>query len=1206
MRKAAGMKQRIFCTVLAAAVLFSQENFESLAAEGDGAVHIHNEDEFYLFTEQCRTESFSEDKVFHLESDLNLSEYDGLFVPVMAGTFDGNGHTITGLSLTEEMSDYGLFRYISEEGTVRNLTVEAEVLGGEEQENIGILAGSNAGTIENCVSRGNLNAEKSVGGIAGMNEETGVIRNSENEAQVDGKDATGGIAGTSEGTIESCTNSGKINTNQKVQKKMDGDGSVTVSIPNAVTGLVADDRANETGGIAGNSSGTIAYCKNTGTVGYEHLGSSTGGIAGRQDGSLAWCSNEGTVYGRKDVGGIVGYFEPYEEAAYDRDYSDELSDQLDELSDLMDDLGDSAEKLGDNMSGNMDELSDKLKALKDSVRNHLDDFGDLADDSKDAISDQVDDVKNALEGVKLDVNLNQLNGHVEQIQKDMDQMRTILKGLSGYLADADGEVKDSINQIIGQYEEKLSDLEHALEELKQYLAGQAGGGSDNGGEEEPPVPEEGGETVDTPTEDGDTSAPEEPKDNGSIADGGSVSDGEQTAPDGNGGTDGKEASDDAAGPDEEKTTEQSDTPEETTDASPESDSDTGAETEAPSGDTGSDSASLGRMQMVAFTTVSVTDEDAAEIAAAVQELTRLGEDIRTESQAIADILGGLPGELSGLQSNFQKLGDNISDLTDTLSDELDSWSDELDDIKDDIRAQGDSISDSVDQTTDTLDADWDELSDRLDRVKDKFGDIRAVISDTFDELKNRIDDRSVYVDISELADHTPGDGKVVSCTNLGEIIADSQAGGIVGSITKVSSSDARNWFFDNSSDEDDEDEDEKDSITKHVSALVTGCKNESQVTIQDDYAGGIVGKADYGLVDACENYGDILSEDGGYVGGIAGKSELAIRDSYVLCGLMGDSYVGGAAGSGEDISGSYLCVYMDMEDHVKSSGAVAGKADGTVEGNYFVDNGYGAVDDITRSEEAVGMDYASMLELGKMPREFSVFTVRFQDGDETVWEGTFSYGDELSWEDYPALTEPEGEYAYWEDKHISPVHRNVTVHAVYRVHIPSLAPEPDEGEEHPPVLLGGSFYPDSALAVRKLSDEEKEEIARNLAEKNLLSGYVLKDIYSYEISQEEPLNDQMSLRVKDDSALADSLMTLSEELEVTGKAQKAERVGSYLGIQTTVGQKGYLVVLDRTDKWMAAAMAAGAAAVVILLFAIWYRRRKKKKATDQKKEEESA
>ena len=71
------------------------------------------------------------------------------------------------------------------------------------------------------------------------------------------------------------------------------------------------DGCFDTGGIVGYSSGVVQSCVNRGTVGYPHVGYNTGGIAGRQDSYLSGCTNSGTVYGRKDVGGIVGQAEPY-------------------------------------------------------------------------------------------------------------------------------------------------------------------------------------------------------------------------------------------------------------------------------------------------------------------------------------------------------------------------------------------------------------------------------------------------------------------------------------------------------------------------------------------------------------------------------------------------------------------------------------------------------------------------------------------------------------------------------------------------------------------------------------------------------------------------------------------------------------------------------------------------------------------------------
>jgi hypothetical protein len=551
---------------------------------------------------------------------------------------------------------------------------------------------------------------------------------------------------------------------------------------------------------------------------------------------------------------------------------------------------------------------------------------------------------------------------------------------------------------------------------------------------------------------------------------------------------------------------------------------------------------------------------AQQVTALMQQLAYISADMQAQLQGITSVLGTVPGEVSKLQSGFKRLENNMDDLLDTMDDELDDLSGELRYAKNDIQQYGNNTSDRLDQTMDTLDDDWDRLSNQLDLVKDKFSDIRATISDSFDELKSRIEDRSVYVDISELATSEPGVGKVISCTNTGEIYADSQAGGIVGSILKVSTSDVSGWLFDS----DQEKEEWKDTITRHVLSAIINCKNTSDISVTDDYAGGIVGRADYGSMMSCQNYGDVVSDEGSYVGGIAGKAEYRITDSYVMCGLNGASYVGGVAGSGEDISGSYVCAYMDMEDHVKSSGAIAGSADGHVENNYFVDNEYGAVDGVTRSGEAEAVDYAEMLNLSEMPEEFTTFTIRFMDGEENVWEGTFSYGEEFLEENYPKLTKQKGEYAYWEEKSVSPVHRNVTLHAVYRAYIPSLAA--GGSEEHPDVLLGGEFYPDSTLAVRECTEEEETKLLDLLKEQSLFPGYLIKNSYYYEISQEEPLETEIDLRVKDASALSDSMAVVSDDYQLTGTVQKAWKTGSYLAINTTMEKSGYILVLDKVDR----------------------------------------
>ncbi len=1199
MRRNRNLPWRIIDSCLIVSLLAAQPNVAAYAAEGSdsGIVSITSEDDFVLLTENCKTESFSTGKTFRLDADLDLSNYENLFLPVMDGTFDGNGHQIIGVTLSEEMSDYGLFRYVTENGVVKNLTVEGEILGGDEQENIGILAGSNAGAIENCITRGTLNAETAVGGIAGKNEETGSVSRSENEAAIDGKMQTGGIAGLNEGSISDCVNSGKINTNQKIKKQAEGDGSsVNISIPNAVTGLTADERANETGGIAGNSSGDISYCTNTATIGFERLGSSTGGIVGRQLGSLSYCANKGVVYGHKNVGGISGVLEPYEESSYDRDYRQELSDELDRLGDLIDDVSNQGEKLGDNLSDNADLLSDQLKTLRNSLRGYMDDYSDMASDGKDAIHDNVKSMKKTIDGMQYDVKIKQLNTAIEQISNDIAQMEKIMEQLKPYVDQGNAK----LDGLLKQYEEKIQGWIDSIDDLKQY--------QENLPEEAPdevtpaaPTPDEGAADTQITSEDqtGSDSAASEDSSTASE-DSNTASEDSSTVTE-----DSNTASGDSSTATEDSNT-ASDDSGDVPAANSSSDSSSSDDSSA-SGD-GNDQASTGRMIPVTYRVVTSTTlpdgtklpdvnipdvQVPSELTAALQQLQALSKDVRTQMSTIAGLLGEMPGQTNQLMSDIKSITGSMDKMTDELDDILDDFDDEMDTMKDDLRQKGNTISDTLDNTSDTLHADFDGVRDSLDRVKDQFDVIRGTVSDALDELKNRIDDKSIYVDVSELTDATAGDGKIISSTNSGEVYADTQGGGIAGAIVKTNPQKASAWFFQDKNDDEDDDEDDSDSITRHVLAAIFSSSNTADITVKGDYAGGIVGKADYGIIVAAENYGDILTDGGKYAGGIAGRCDNTIRDSYVLSGVSGDGYVGGVAGRGEDVSGNYVCSYLDMDSYVKSSGAVVGKADGVVKDNYFVDNGYGAVDGVTRSSEAESMDYDSLIQLGNMPLNFTQFTVRFMNGEQVVWQNTFAYGDELPEENYPDLPKSKDGYVYWEEKDVSPIHRNVTVHAVYRAYMPALTA--DAEAEKSPVLMGGEFYPDTKISVREATDEELAQVKANIDNDSPFYKYYLKKVYYYEVSQAQPLRTNAIVRVLNDTRLADSLMTMDAEYQTVGEAQKADTIGSYLSSDTQISSAGYIVVLNRMDIWVETLISAAVLALAILVVVGLHIRRQKRR-----------
>ena len=82
-----------------------------------------------------------------------------------------------------------------------------------------------------------------------------------------------------------------------------------------------------------------------------------------------------------------------------------------------------------------------------------------------------------------------------------------------------------------------------------------------------------------------------------------------------------------------------------------------------------------------------------------------------------------------------------------------------------------------------------------------------------------------------------------------------------------------------------------------LKAILQNCSNTGTITGRRDYVGGICGRMDLGLITGCEGGGIVESESGNYIGGIAGFTTAAIRDSFAKCRLSGGKYVGGIVGS---------------------------------------------------------------------------------------------------------------------------------------------------------------------------------------------------------------------------------------------------------------------------------------------------------------------
>ena len=164
---------------------------------------------------------------YRLEADIDLSD-DGNWTPIgnattnrvqgrFIGTFDGDGHTITGLT-SNSGGDFGLFRTIGEGGVVKNMNISCNISGNGGFK--GGIAANNYGTIENCHVSGTISGSNRIGGIAGYNTYTTTsgaqIIACSNTASINGTDDVGGICGdNNRSTVLACYNTGEIKKNSE-------------------------------------------------------------------------------------------------------------------------------------------------------------------------------------------------------------------------------------------------------------------------------------------------------------------------------------------------------------------------------------------------------------------------------------------------------------------------------------------------------------------------------------------------------------------------------------------------------------------------------------------------------------------------------------------------------------------------------------------------------------------------------------------------------------------------------------------------------------------------------------------------------------------------------------------------------------------------------------------------------------------------------
>lgn len=1028
------------------------------AAAAENTYLISSTEDFLEFADLCTLDTYSSGKTFVLKADIDLSKTSFSGVPAFSGVFDGAGHTVKGLKITSGGEYKALFRYVLKSGVIKNLNVSGDISPKGTDNYIAGIAASNEGTISDCTFTGTLSGSLYIGGIAGINKQGAYIRNCTSYAGISGKRYTGGIAGKNSGTISGCINNGDVNSYEKsTSTSLDGlDTDFSAALEKFRISREQNEESivaghSDAGGIAGFSDGTINNCRNNAVVGYQHIGYNIGGIAGRQSGYIENCSNYGRIYGRKDVGGIVGQAEPFIVLSISESALDKLKRELDGLNSEMNTLTDHASETSDDISQSVDSINGLTDEARKNAENLADGVTDFADENIDVVNDIFNTLSDTLD--KLEPVTDEIRDGFDGLSESMDLLKKAVDNIDINLPDSDAaydklcdgvdEMQVSVDALSSAFDKlslAMSDLEDAFviknkSKVKSAfkdmadsfaLLVQANTKLGNSLDKIQGVMDE------LPPENIDEvlliykSLSKYLKNiAGSVSDMSDALNGIMNAM-------------------------------LTVSQNVEFDIDSFESfTDRLQSASKSLSFAMKKMNSAVDTLSDAIDEErtlykdfanetADQINAACDDLSAAFDKLSETSDILSDAV--------------DKTGDIISDLSEKdfkfvkISEETRTSSDNIFDAMESIGKEIDSINGKLSGKADTIDAD-------LRKIYDLFSSINNVLKDAVDELRNNnLDD--YLEDASEENIEATREGKVKSSRNYGKIDADRNVGGIAGSMAVEYTSDP----------EDDIEKPDTLNFTYRTKSILQECENFGRITGKKDCIGGIVGWMNLGTVYVCYGFGDVESTAGKYAGGVAGFSSSSVRKSYAKCAVSAEKYAGGIAGRAETLTG---CVSVCRVSSDEAAGAVAGGFGDfeKIKDNIYVDSGVGAIDGVSYTGRATAVGFDAVSSIEGAPEALSKLKITFTDGDEDEPETLYvlyaDYGSSLEAERIPEVPERDGFYGSWENiSDCNNIRADVTVNALYLPYIETIESGILDGYTLPMIIAEGKFTDKAYINVK--------------------------------------------------------------------------------------------------------------------------------------------
>lgn len=933
-------------------------------------VYVSTADDLIDLAKKCRLDTWSRDKNVLLKDDIILDGSSFKYIPIFGGIFDGQGHTISGVTITSPESYTGLFCLTQETAVIKNLKVQGSLIPSGRQLATGGIVGDNYGTITNCIFEGNIDGYDYTGGIAGYNEQSGRISSCKSSGYVMGMHFTGGIAGYNLGIINGCTNDSRINMTSVDETLSIKDVNID-QYEDKLRNLFGDNNKQDStnvlnstvdvGGICGYSQGNIISCVNNAHVGYEHVGYNVGGIVGRHNGYVDLCINNGEIYGRKDVGGIAGQAEPYVVIDITNDIIGQLTANMNTLHDL---VGNTLNDAG----GESNLITARLNMVKNFTDRALGDTSYLANETEDWINGVMDSGTEVISRIDYAMDESVKSGGVfDQTRDAFDNASKAASNLSSAVKDLDiykymsaeetvsyNTAKDNIDRanedyqnFLDQYRDsdydytyyKYINLRHNDQKYKSASSNLVPVDSD-GNELEWPASdskEDYSKIAKIVRKDSSTDPPvytDFPTSSGNFANADSNLDSAAAA---------------------------------VASAQVESLADT----------------AFREKYGESYVTYIASNVDVI-VNIISAHISEMSENSRKDVQYAIDYT---KKSINNLKNGVSATKDIVSNLSSRSDITLPKLSSEYKARSNSLIANIQGMSDNLGFLNNEMNASNQQLVDDMSKVNDQFNVIMLLIADAIDGVLDA-DYTDIYMDSSLAVAEDSTDATIADSINYGNVYGDIDTAGIAGTM-------GIEYDFDLESDVTGIKEASK-GTTYRTKCVLRRDKNEGYVEGLKSYVGGTCGRQEMGTILHCQSYGKLKSSSGDYVGGISGESLSTIHDCYTKGILCGNDYIGGITGKGYDIKGCYSLPSIDSIGGYL--GAIAGDndPDGRLYDNYFVSDDHAGINRVSYTGKAEPLTYNELMSRDGIPSEFRTIRVSYILDDKVQTIKEYEYGESVT------------------------------------------------------------------------------------------------------------------------------------------------------------------------------------------------------------------